>query len=120
MEYAFVRDLLKGLCIRIGIVLGGYTTKVPFTSRYMFNIHNTDNKCLLWCLIAYLHPAKDHPNIFSNYNNAEYINEIKLPKLAPPYGYKELQKIQELNKDKVLFNVLNKTMLNKNKTINPV
>ena len=73
----------------------GYTTKVPFTSRYILNIHNTDNKCLLCCLIAYLHPAIDHPNIFGNYNKAEYINDIKLPKLQPPYGYKELQKIQK-------------------------
>ena len=36
---------------------GGCTTKVPFTSRYILIIHNTDSKCLLWCLIAYLHPA---------------------------------------------------------------
>ena len=47
----------------------------------------------------------------------EIINEIKLLKIPLPYGYKDLQKIQELNKDKVLFNVFN---LNKNKTINPV
>ena len=40
-----------------------------------------------------------------------------MPKLPPPYGYKELQKIQELNKDKILFNVFN---LIKNKTINLV
>ena len=60
--------------------IGGCTTKVPFTSRYILNIHYTDKKCLLWCLIAYLHPAKDHPNIVSNYNKPEYFNEIKLPK----------------------------------------
>ena len=75
------------------------------------------NKCLLWFLIAYLHPAKDHHYRVGNYNKPEYINEIKLPKIPPPYGYKDLQKIQEMNKDKVLFNVFN---LNKNKTINPV
>ena len=86
---------------------GGCTTKIPFTSRYTLNIHNTDNKCLLWCLIAYLHPAKSHPNRVSNYNKPEYFNEIKLPKIPPPYGYKDLQKRQELNKDKVLFNVFN-------------
>ena len=44
----------------------GCTTKLPFTSRYILNIHNTDNKCLLWCLIAYLYPAKDHPNRVNN------------------------------------------------------
>ena len=97
---------------------GGCDTELPFTSRYIFNIHNTDNKCLLWCLIAYLHPAKDHPNRVSKYNKPEYINEIKLPiGVTPPYDYYHLKKIQELNKVKVLFNVFN---LNKNKTINPV
>ena len=95
----------------------GGTTKVPFTSRYIINIHSTDNKSLLWCLIAYLHPAKDHLKIVSNYNKPEYIYEIKLPKLPLPYGHKELQNIQEINKDKVLFNVFNQ---NKDKTINPV
>ena len=47
----------------------------------------------------------------------EYINEIKLPKLPLPNDYYHVKKIQELNKDKILFNVFN---LNKNKTINPV
>ena len=37
--------------------------------------------------------------------------------MPSPYGYKDLQKIQEMNKGKVLFNVFN---LNKNKTFNPV
>ena len=97
---------------------GGCTTELPFTSRYILNIKNTDNKCLLWCLIAYLHPAKDHSYRVSNYNKPEYIDEIKLPNgVTPPYDYYHLKKIQELNKDKVLFNVFN---LIKNKTINPV
>ena len=97
---------------------GGCDTELPITSRYIPNIHNTDNKCLLWCLIAYLHPAKDHPNRVIKNNKPEYINEIKLPNgVTPPYDYYHLKKIQELNKDKVLFNVFN---LNKNKAINPV
>ena len=96
---------------------GGCNTELPFQSRYILNVHNTDNKCLLWCLIAYLHPASRDPNGVSKYNKPEYFSEIKLPKPPPPYGYKDLQKIQELNKDKILFKVFN---LNKNKTINLV
>ena len=96
---------------------GGCITELPFTSRYILNIHNTDKKCLLWCLIAYLHPASRDPNRVSKYNKPEYINEIKLPKHPPPYDYYHLKKIQELNKNKILFNVFS---LNKNKTINPV
>ena len=55
---------------------GGCAFELTSTSRYILNIQYTDNKCLLWCLIAYLHPAKDHPNRVSNYNKPEYINEI--------------------------------------------
>ena len=95
----------------------GCTTRLPFTSRYILNVHNTDNKFILWCLTAHLHPAPLNPSRVNNYNKPEYINEIKLPKIPPPYGYIDLQKIQEMNKDKVLFNLFN---LNKNKTINPV
>ena len=35
----------------------GCTTELLFTSRYILNIHNTDNKCL----IVYLHPASRDP-----------------------------------------------------------
>ena len=66
---------------------GVCTTELPFTSRYILNIHNTDNKCLLWRLIAYLHSASRDPNRVSKYNKPEYINEKKLPKLPPPYDY---------------------------------
>ena len=96
---------------------GGCTTELPFTSRYIINIHNTDNKCLLLCLIAYLQSSLRDPNRVSNNIKPEYINEIKLPKLQPPYDYYHLQKKQELNRDKILFKVF---ILNKNKYINPV
>ena len=79
---------------------GGCGTELPFTSRYILNIHNTDNKCLLLCLIAYLHPASRDPNRVSKYNKPEYITEIKLPNgVIPPYDYYHMKKIQELNKD---------------------
>ena len=97
---------------------GGFDTELPFTSRYILNIHNSDNKYLLWCLIAYLHPAPHNPSRVSNYNKPENNNEIKLPNgVTPPYDYYHLKKIRELSKDKLLFNVFN---LNKNKTINHV
>ena len=93
---------------------GGCDTELPFTSRYILNIHNRDNKSLLWCLIAYLHPAPHNRSRVSNYNKQEYINEIKLPiGVTPPNKYYHLKKLQELNKDKLLFNVsyLNKKLL---------
>ena len=73
-------------------------------ANYRLNKKNNDEFSLLWCLIAYLHAAKEHPNNVCNYNKLDYTKEIKLPKSSPPYGYKELQKIQEFNKDNILFN----------------
>ena len=96
---------------------GGCSSELPFKSNYIININNNDKKCSLWSLIALLHPAPHNPNRVSNYNKTEYINEIKLLNHPPPYGYKDLQKILELNKDKVLFKEFN---LSKNKTISPV
>ena len=55
---------------------GGCDTELPFTSRYILNIHNTDSKCLLWCIVIYLHSAPHNPSRVSNYNKPEYINEI--------------------------------------------
>ena len=115
--WSMQRFVKRTMYIRRFYPTGGCTTELPFKSRYMLNKHNTDNKCLLLCLIAYLHPASRDPNRVSKYNKPEYINEIKLPKLPPPYDFYHLKKIQDLNKDKVLFKVYN---LNKNKTINPL
>ena len=65
----------------------GCDTELPFASRYIFNVHNTCNKCLLWFLIAYPHPASRYPNRFSKYNKPEKINEKKLPNgVIPPYN----------------------------------
>ena len=50
---------------------------------------------LLWCLFAYLRPQSHNPNRVNIYYKPEYINEKKLANLSPPYGYKELHKIQE-------------------------
>ena len=111
------RFVKRTMYIHMFYPTGGCTTELPFTSRYILNIHNTDKKCLLWCLIAYLHLPSRDPNRVSKYNKPEYINAIKLPKPPPPYDYYYLQKIKELNLDKKLFNVFN---LSTNKTINPL
>ena len=67
---------------------GGCSTNLPFNSNHRINIKNNDEFCLLWCLIAYIHAAKDRPNGVSNYNKSEYTIEIKLPNSPPPYGCK--------------------------------
>ena len=115
--WSMQRFVKRTLYIHMFYPSGGCTTELPFMSRYILNRHNTDKKFFLWCFIAYLHPASRYPNRITKYNKPEYNIEKKLPKLPPPYDYYHLKKIQELNKDKILFNEFN---LNKNRTINPV
>ena len=52
---------------------GGRNVESRFVSRYRHNIKNTNSKCFLLCLIAYLHPAKDNPKIVRTYNKSEII-----------------------------------------------
>ena len=54
------------------------STNLSFNSNCKFDIKNNDEFCLLWVLVAYLHPAKDHPNRIGNYNKPEYTKEITL------------------------------------------
>ena len=67
--------LSKELCIYTGFIQLEDVLLWYHSHLDIYLKHNTHNKCLLWCLIAYLHPDKDHPNIVSNYNKPEYINE---------------------------------------------
>ena len=53
----------------------------------------------------------------SNYNKSEYINEMKLSDIPPPYDLKLLKKIQELHKHTVLFSLFD---LKEDKTVKPV
>ena len=87
----------------------------PFVSRYILNKNNTESKGFLWCLIAYLHPAKDIHNRVSNYSKPKFISEIKLPsslenfneqrsflgeKIEAPDDYYYIKKIQDLKRGK--------------------
>ena len=42
-----------------------------------------DEECLLWCLIAYLHPAKHKLERVPKYKKSEYNNKTKLPSVIP-------------------------------------
>ena len=116
-EWSLQKFKLRTMYIHRFYPTGGCHTALQLKSRYLLNIQNDDDFCLLWNLIAYFHPANNKSYRVSNYIKREYINTIKLPDVAPPYDLKQLRKIHELIKDKVLFNLLN---LNKNKTVDPV
>ena len=51
--------------------IGACLAELPFKSNKTIIIKNNDEECLLWCLIAYLHPANHHPNRLSNYKKPE-------------------------------------------------
>ena len=84
--WSMQRFIKRTMYIHRSYPTGGCTTELPFTPRYILNTNNTDNNCLLWCLVAYLHPAKNNSNKVSSYNKLEFFNEIKLSKIPPPYG----------------------------------
>ena len=50
---------------------GGCHVELLFQSRYILNTHINYNKCLLRCLIDYLHPAQENLNRVKNYNKSE-------------------------------------------------
>ena len=61
-------------------------------------IENLDKKCLLWSLLAQLHPCeKDHPNGVQNYG--QYFNELNIEGFNFTDGIKcsDFQKFEKLN-----------------------
>ena len=75
---------------------GGCHAEQPFNSNQIKNMKKNDEECLLWCLIAYLHPAEHKLERVRNYNESEYIIETILPNVIPTYDLNILKQIQEL------------------------
>ena len=48
-------------------LVGGTFIKLPFISSKILNIVNKDNKCFVWCVLAYLHPIDEHSNRVTKY-----------------------------------------------------
>ena len=94
----------------------GFYVETPIKTNQIITIKNKEEYCWVWCLIAYLHPAKNNPNRVINFMKLEFFKETKLPDIRTPYDLNHLKKIQKLNKDKMLFIVFN---LNRNNTVNP-
>lgn len=86
---------------------GGTYIQLPFKSSYIINIKNKDNRCFLWCVIAYLHPANDHVDRLKNYNKEEYINELNLNDIEFPVDYNTIKKFNNQNNEIIEVNVFN-------------
>ena len=62
---------------------GGCHAELPFNSNQRKIMKKNDEECLLWCLIAYLHPAKHKLERVPHYKKSEYNNKTKLPSVIP-------------------------------------
>ena len=64
--------------------------------RSLLNIKNDDNKCLLWCLLAGLHPeVKTNQNVVSSYRKFE--NELNMEGVSYPVTIHHLDRIERQN-----------------------
>ena len=77
---------------------GSNYVKIPLRSNAILNIENNDKYCLLWSILAYLHPCNNnHPNRVSNYR--QYFNELNIQDFDFTDGFKcsDVHKFNELN-----------------------
>ena len=61
----------------------------------MLNIKNNDEKCLLWCLLAALHPVKTHSIRVGSYR--EFENELDMSGITYPVSVHQLNKVEKQN-----------------------
>ena len=77
---------------------GSNYVKVPLRSNAILNIKNNDKYCLLWSILAYLHPCNNnHPNRVSNYR--QYFDELNFQGFDFSKGFRcaDVHKFNELN-----------------------
>jgi hypothetical protein len=79
----------------------GYLTYclLPFITQSVINVINNDNKCLLWSILAALHPPKEHVSQVGSYR--KYENEIKIDSFPVHINY-----IKQIERDNRIYNPL--------------
>ena len=71
-------------------------------NKGLLNIKNKDDKCFMWCHIAYVFPtASDHKNRLSKYINPE--NDVDYTGITFPVTLNQIDKIEKLNE--INFNI---------------
>lgn len=63
--------------------------------RAVLNIKNRDNKCILWAILAHLHPIRSNPNNWSNYHRYEH--ELNMAGVSYPTPLQDITKIEQNN-----------------------
>ena len=73
----------------------------PFRSSNVVNIKNKDNKCFLWSILAKLHPAKEHCERVTKYQ--EYENELNMKGLEYPITKHDIVKFEKQNPQYAIY-----------------
>ena len=66
-------------------------------SRSVLNIHNDDEKCFLYCLLASLHPTHNEPELVKHYTAFE--NEIDMSNIFYPVSIPQINKVENRNEN---------------------
>ena len=78
-------------------------------SKSIINIQNKDQFCFVWCILAHLHPAKDHKYRPSMYK--PYFNNLNLKDLEFPMPISQIPKFENQNKLSInVFELENNTL----------
>ena len=74
-----------------------YTELPPVLAQRhcIVNIVNTDNKCFIWSILAYLHPVTSHRTRVNNYK--EYENSLDMSGIQYPVELKDIPKFTRQN-----------------------
>ena len=75
--------------------------KFKNSKKGLLNILNKDEKCFMWCHIAYLYPAASHENRVSNYKHNE--NKVNYDGINFPVTLEQIPNIENQNKINLLF-----------------
>jgi len=106
----FIFNEISSITLNLGLYktpIGGTYIKLPVKSNVILNIQNfNDDKCILWSLLAYLHPIKttNHPCRVSSYK--PFINEINInhKDIKFPIDDRGIETLQRLNPN-IPFNI---------------
>ena len=97
--------------------VGGTYKELPFKSNVILNIQNeNDDYCIIWSLLAYLHPVGTTEHAYRTNKYRQYFNEIKIESITFPISLQGIKKLAKLNPH-IPFNVYT---LKNDKTINPL
>ena len=63
--------------------------------KAVINVRNSDNKCIIWSILACLHPQDKHANRVSKYE--KYEKDIKVEGIKFPITLKDIDKLEKMN-----------------------